>query len=158
MTVTRDAETQRQTELRQINYKKPSLGGLRGITALASTDTISVIVQTLAPGGRQGLHAHGAYDGFYFVLAGRARFYGRDNQLFAEVGPNEGIFVPRGTPYAFEAAGREVQLLAIDGIDKTVKDTFVSHEPGSEIVNFEFFSPEGTRLNAQKLKMDTTEE
>jgi len=27
-------------------------------------------------------------------------------------------------------AGREVQLLAIDGIDKTVKDTFVSHEPG----------------------------
>ena len=146
-----------KTGLRRVCYAKPSLSGLRGITALASTDTVSVIVQTLAPGGRQGLHAHGAYDGFYFVLAGRARFYGKDDEFFAEIGPSEGVFVPRGTAYAFEAADCEVQLLAIDGIDKTAKDTFVSYEAGSDVVNFEFFSPEGVRLSAQELRMDTGE-
>ena len=140
--------------LRLVSYTKPKLEGLRGISALASTDTLSVIVQTLAPGARQGLHAHGAYDGFYFVLAGRARFYGRDNAPFAEIGPGEAVFVPRGTPYAFEAADGEVQLLAIDGIDKTAEDTFTSYEAGSDVVQFELFAPDGARLDAQVLTMN----
>jgi mannose-6-phosphate isomerase-like protein (cupin superfamily) len=140
--------------LRRVSYKKPQLNGLRGISALASTDTLSVIVQTLAPGARQGLHAHGAYDGFYFVLAGRARFYGRNNVLFAEIGPGEAVFVPRGTPYAFEAADGEVQLLAIDGIDKTADDTFTSYEAGSDVLAFELFAPDGSRLDKQELTMN----
>lgn len=74
-------------QLKRISYAKPALAGLRGISTLATTDVLSAIVQILAPGARQGLHAHGSYDGFYFVLAGRARFYGRDNALFAEIGP-----------------------------------------------------------------------
>jgi len=61
------------------------------------SDIMTVIVQTLAPGARQGLHAHEAYDGFYFVLGGRARFYRGRDDLFAEIGSGQGVFVPRGT-------------------------------------------------------------
>src|ERR1700761_2776329 len=111
-----------QPGLKRISYAKPTLAGLRGISPLASTDVLSAIVQTLGPGMRQGLHAHGSYDGFYFVLAGRARFYGRDNALFAEIGPHEAVLVPRNTPYAFEAVGEEVQLLAINVTDKTAQE------------------------------------
>jgi len=141
--------------LRRISYRKPSLTGQRGMTMLAATDTLVALVQTLAPGARQGLHAHGAYDGFYFVLSGRARFYGKNNELFAEVGPNEGVFVPRNTPYGFEAAEEEVQMLAIDAIDKTVEDTFVSHEDGSDRLTFESFRQDGALLDLQELKMNT---
>jgi mannose-6-phosphate isomerase-like protein (cupin superfamily) len=144
-----------ERQLQRIAYSRPNLSGLRGITPLANTDILSVIVQTLAPGARQGLHAHGSYDGFYYVLAGRARFYGRDNTLFAEIGPGEAVFVPRNTPYAFEAAGEEVQLLAIDAVDKTAADTFRSYEAGSDIVNFELFAPDGTKLESQELRMET---
>jgi len=142
-----------QPGLKLVKYRKPTLSGLRGISALASTDTLSVIVQTLGPGARQGLHAHGAYDGFYFALAGRARFYGEGNALFAEIGPGEAVFVPRGTVYGFEAADGEVELLAIDGIDKTAADSFIAAEPGSDLVRFELFSAEGDRLGGHALEM-----
>ena len=142
-----------QPGLKRISYAKPALTGLRGISALASTDVLSAIVQTLAPGARQGLHAHGSYDGFYFVLAGRARFYGRNNELFAEIGPHEAVLVPRNTPYAFEAAGQEVQLLAINVTDKTAQETFTSYEDGADIVDFELFAADGTRLRHEELKM-----
>jgi mannose-6-phosphate isomerase-like protein (cupin superfamily) len=147
-----------EPQLQRITYAKPILSGLRGITPLANTATLSVIVQTLAPGARQGLHAHGSYDGFYFVLAGRARFYGRDNEFFGEIGPGEAVFVPRNTPYAFEAAGGEVQLLAVDAIDRTVAETFTSYEAGSDVVNFELFTPDGTKLESQELRMKTQAE
>lgn len=149
--------SQSRPGLKRVSYQKPTLSGPRGMTMLAFSDILSVIVQTMAPGARQGLHTHGSYDGFYFVLSGRARFYGRGNELFAEIGPNEGVFVPRGTPYAFEALGGEVQLLAIDATDKTQKETFISHEAGSDKANFEFFAPEGERMETQEFKMDVIE-
>ena len=124
-----------QPGLQRISYAKPTL--LRGISTLVSTDVLSAIVQTLAPGARQGLHAHGSYDGFYFVLAGRTRFYGRNNELFAEIGPHEAVLVPRNTPYAFEAAGEEVQLLAINVTDKTAQETFTAYEDGADSVDFD---------------------
>src|ERR1700759_2128058 len=142
-----------QPQLKRISYAKPALAGLRGISTLASTDILSAIVQTLAPGARPGLHAHGSYDGFYFVLAGRARFYGRNNELFAEIGPHEAVLVPRNTPYAFEAAGDEVQLLAINVTDKTAEETFTAYEDGADIVDFELFGAEGKRLAREEMKM-----
>ena len=143
-----------QPQLKRISYAKPALAGLRGISTLAATDVLSAIVQTLAPGARQGLHAHGSYHGFYFVLAGRARFYRRDNQLFAEIGPHEAVLVPRNTPYAFEAAEEEVQLLAIDVTDKTAQETFTAYEDGADIVDVELFAAEGTRLSQEEMKME----
>ena len=147
-----------QPQLKRISYAKPTLAGLRGISTLASTDVLSAIVQTLAPGARQGLHAHGSYDGFYFVLAGRVRFYGRNNALFAEIGPHEAVLVPRNTPYAFEAAGEEVQLLAINVTDKTARETFTAYEDGADVVDFELFAAGGTRLGHEEMKMEPATE
>jgi mannose-6-phosphate isomerase-like protein (cupin superfamily) len=133
-------------QLQRISFQRPNPRCKRGISALASTDILAAVVQTVLPGGRQPLHAHGSYDGLYFVLKGRARFYGAGNKLFAEVGPHEGVLVPRGVAYAFEAAGEEVQMIAIDAIDKTMKDTFVAHEPHADAVNYELFAADGTPL------------
>jgi mannose-6-phosphate isomerase-like protein (cupin superfamily) len=132
--------------LEHITYCRPNLTGKRGISGLVGTPLLNVVVQTVKPGGRQGLHAHGSYDGFYFVLKGRAKFYGEGNKLFAEVGANEGVLVPHGVAYAFEAADEEVQMLAVDAIDKTLPDTFVCHEPGADARNYELFTAEGAAM------------
>jgi mannose-6-phosphate isomerase-like protein (cupin superfamily) len=147
-------DTNAPTKLQRVTFKKPTLKGKRGISVLTHTPMLAAVVQTLVPGGRQGLHAHGSYDGFYFVLSGRARFYGRGNKMFAEVGPNEGVLVPRGEPYAFEAVDQEVQMIAIDAIDTTAEDTFYSLEDGANAVQFEMFAADGSNLN---LKADRVE-
>jgi mannose-6-phosphate isomerase-like protein (cupin superfamily) len=143
-----ETETAEKPAMRLIDYRKPTLSGARGMSILALSDIMTVIVQTLAPGARQGLHAHEAYDGFYFVLGGRARFHGKDG-VFAEVGTGQGVFVPRGTAYAFEAVDGEAQLLSIDAIDKRVADIFTSYEDGSDAVDYEIFKADGTLRQAK---------
>jgi mannose-6-phosphate isomerase-like protein (cupin superfamily) len=71
-------------------------------------------VQVLRGGGETHLHAHPHLDGFWFILKGRARFHG-ENDLIGDVGPNEGVLLPRGTKYWFEAVGPEpLQVLQIE--------------------------------------------
>ena len=141
--------------MRLIDYKKPTLSGPRGMSILALSDIMTVIVQTLAPSARQGLHAHEAYDGLYFVLGGRARFYrGAAGEVFAEVATGQGVFVPRGTPYSFEAIDGEAQLLSIDAIDKRVADIFTAYEDGSDAVDYEFFAPDGSLQQAKRWTAD----
>jgi mannose-6-phosphate isomerase-like protein (cupin superfamily) len=149
-----EATATEKLAMRVINYRKPSLSRPRGMSILALSDIMTVIVQTLAPGARQGLHAHEAYDGFYFVLGGRARFYGKDGEAFAEIETGQGVFVPRGTPDGFEAVGGEAQLLSIDAIDKRVADIFTSYEDGSDAVDYEFFAPDGTLQTAKRWTAD----
>jgi mannose-6-phosphate isomerase-like protein (cupin superfamily) len=149
-----ETATAEKPAMRLIDYRKPTLSGPRGMSILALSDIMTVIVQTLAPGARQGLHAHEAYDGFYFVLGGRARFYSGAEDVFAEIGTGQGVFVPRGTPYAFEAVGGEAQLLSIDAIDKRVADVFTSYEDGSDAVDYEFFAPDGTLQQAKRWTAD----
>jgi uncharacterized RmlC-like cupin family protein len=133
-----------------ITYARPQLGGPRGMSILALSDIMTVVVQSLGAGARQGLHAHESYDGFYYVLGGRARFFGRDNAVFADLAPGQGVFIPRGTPYGFEAIDGEAQLLSIDAIDKRVPDVFTSYQDGSDSVDYEFFAPDGTLETAQR--------
>jgi mannose-6-phosphate isomerase-like protein (cupin superfamily) len=149
-----DTATVETPAMRLIDYKKPTLSGPRGMSILALSDIMTVIVQTLAPGARQGLHAHEAYDGFYFMLGGRARFYRGAGEVFAEVATGQGVFVPRGTAYAFEAIGGEAQLLSIDAIDKRVADIFTSYEEGSDAVDYEFFAPDGSLQQAKRWTAD----
>ena len=149
-----ETTTTEKPAMRLIDYKKPTLSGPRGMSILALSDIMTVIVQTLAPGARQGLHAHEAYDGFYFVLGGKARFYRGSDDVFAEVSTGQGVFVPRGTAYGFEAVGGEAQLLSIDAIDKRVADIFTSYEDGSDAVDYEFFAPDGTLQQAKRWTAD----
>jgi mannose-6-phosphate isomerase-like protein (cupin superfamily) len=90
-------------------YAKPTLvKAKRGIAPLVRSDILFSAVQVIREGGENSLHSHSAMDGFWFVLQGRARFYGEGDKLIAEIGRHEGVFVPRNAPYWFESAGDEV--------------------------------------------------
>jgi mannose-6-phosphate isomerase-like protein (cupin superfamily) len=117
----------------------------RALVPLARSDTLLSMVQIFRPGGgEQEMHTHTAMDGFWFVLRGRARFYGEGDVLVADLGEHEGIFVPRNMKYWFEAGDCEqLELLQVEAIDHRIKNEmirFVDKKPG--IV--EVYSPEGS--------------
>jgi len=65
---------------------------------------------------------------------GRARFYGKDNVLLAELGPMQGVHIPRGFYYWFERAGTEVlELLQTEAIDKTVVNRRLDATPSKDL-------------------------
>ena len=103
-------------------YESPvDLAKPKGIARLCRSDIIYSSVQILAEGGENNLHAHSAQDGIWIVLKGRARFYGKDDALLAELAPLQGIHIPRGFYYWFEKAGEErLEILQIEAIDKTI--------------------------------------
>jgi mannose-6-phosphate isomerase-like protein (cupin superfamily) len=91
------------------------------ITRLARTDRMLANVQVLKTGGENNLHSHKHLDGFWMVLAGRVRFYGDGDEVLAELGPHEGILVPRHFKYWFESVGDEpLQLLQVESFDVAI--------------------------------------
>ncbi len=99
-------------------YEKPTLTRSKAVTMLAKTDHIVCGVQTIREGGENNLHAHNHLDGFWFVLSGRARFHTSDDEVVAELGRYEGILVPMGYKYWFEAIGDdELELLQVEASD-----------------------------------------
>jgi mannose-6-phosphate isomerase-like protein (cupin superfamily) len=103
-------------------YESPDeLTKPKGIARLCRSDIIYSSVQILKEGGENNLHAHSAQDGIWIVLKGRARFYGKDDVLLTELGPLQGLHIPRGFYYWFEKAGAErLEILQVEAIDKTV--------------------------------------
>jgi mannose-6-phosphate isomerase-like protein (cupin superfamily) len=111
-------------QARSIKYLKPPTKNTKALVKLCQTDRMIGIVQVLAKGGETNLHSHKHLDGFWFVLSGRVRFYGSENRLLGEYGRYEGILVPRGCPYWFEAVGEEeVELLQVEAFDVAISDT-----------------------------------
>jgi mannose-6-phosphate isomerase-like protein (cupin superfamily) len=105
----------------------------KAIVRLCRSDIMYSNVQVLREGGENNLHAHSAQDGVWLVLKGRARFYGRDNALLAELGPMQGIHIPRGFYYWFERAGTEVlELLQVEAIDKSVENRRLDATPAKD--------------------------
>jgi mannose-6-phosphate isomerase-like protein (cupin superfamily) len=103
-------------------YAPPQLpeGKFEGkvITRLARTDRMMANLQVLKSGGENNLHSHRHLDGFWMVLSGRVRFYGEGDELVAELGPKEGVLVPRNFKYWFEAVGDEpLELLQVESFD-----------------------------------------
>lgn len=130
-------------EAQPFRYRRPELKGTRGIAPLARSDILFSAVQVIRKGGENTLHSHSAMDGFWFVLKGRARFYGEADRLIAEIGEHEGVFVPRDVPYWFESVGDEVlELLQVEAIDKRIPNKLTRHAP-KKIQSMEVFKPEG---------------
>ena len=75
------------------------------VTSAAQTDLISCSIQVIAHGGETNLHAHNGSDAIWLVLDGKARFYTTDNEVVGIVEKNQGLVIPRGTPYWFESEG-----------------------------------------------------
>src|SRR5438132_1646226 len=72
---------------------------------LARTEILGVGVQVVsADGGETNLHSHPAFDSFWLVMDGQATFYGEEDQIVAELGKNELVMIPAGTPYWFKSS------------------------------------------------------
>lgn len=101
----------------------------KGVIRLVQSDILFGNVQVISEGGDNNLHSHAGMDGFWFVLSGRARFYGPTNaSIIAEVGPKEGVFIPRNFPYWFEKVGDEtLEILQIEAIDRSVRNERVDY-------------------------------
>ena len=113
------------------SYKKPeAFKGVKAGILLAQTDLVRARVQVIREGGANNLHWHLGVDTVWMVLKGRARFYGPDNVLIADLGVHEGMVTPRGNQYWFESAGEEeLELLQIAAFEKSVRARKVDMEP-----------------------------
>lgn len=60
-------------------------------------------------------------DGVYYVVKGRAKFYGEGDVVIGDVGPNEGMLITRGFKYWFESTGDEaLQILLVHAFDRSM--------------------------------------
>jgi len=79
-------------------------------TPLARTDNMWAILKVYASGGENGLHTHPNEDHTFLVLQGKARYYDADGN-HTDVGKHEGIMLPAGAYYWFEAISKEPLVL-----------------------------------------------
>lgn len=86
------------------------------VTLLTRTDRVVAAVQVIRNGGENNLHSHKHLDGVWTVLSGRAKFYGPGDVLMADLGPLEGILVPRNVQYWFES-GDPDEVLVIHQVE-----------------------------------------
>jgi mannose-6-phosphate isomerase-like protein (cupin superfamily) len=91
----------------------PLLESGKTSTRLVRSDLMSAAVQVVANGGETNLHKHPADEAVWYVLAGKARFYTVGDEVVATLAANEGLLVPRDTPYWFESVSDPGENLVI---------------------------------------------
>ncbi len=97
---------------------------------LCRTPLLDADIQVLGDRGANNLHSHSGNDGFWFVLKGRAKFYDQDDNVFADLGPMQGVLIEHDTPYWFEGSGGDLlEILHVGAIDPRVDDQRVDHRP-----------------------------
>ncbi len=84
---------------------------------LASTDLLSIKIKCYAEGGENALHTHPAEDHTFIVLAGKAKFFGKDGEI-GVLAKNQGILVPQGFYYKYESCGDEPLVVLRLGAEK----------------------------------------
>lgn len=137
---------QASTQMKVFRYAAPeNVKRSRALVPLVKTQTLLSMVQIFrGGGGEQELHMHTAMDGFWFVLNGRAKFYGEGDELIADLGPHEGILVPSGAKYWFEAGDCEqLELLQVEAIDHRTRNEVVYYADRKRSV-VEVYEPDGT--------------
>jgi len=77
---------------------------------VASTDNMWVNLKVYAGGGENGLHNHSGEDHFHLILSGSACFYGPRGEQ-RKCGQYEGIMLPAGCYYRFQATSKEPLIL-----------------------------------------------
>jgi mannose-6-phosphate isomerase-like protein (cupin superfamily) len=102
----------------QATVKKPAFFKLRAQmlekgrtnTPLARTNNMWATLKVYASGGENGLHTHPKEDHTFIVLQGSARYYDADGG-HVDVRKHEGIMLPAGAYYWFEATSKEPLVL-----------------------------------------------
>lgn len=109
-------------EIQPFRYERPETESPKKVLWLARTDRLFATMQVIRKGGETNLHSHSHLDGFWYVLAGRGRFYSDHTKLACEIGPNEGVLIPRGVKYWFEAIGDDpLELIQVECSDVAMK-------------------------------------
>jgi mannose-6-phosphate isomerase-like protein (cupin superfamily) len=91
---------------------------VKQVTNLCRTEMMKAAVHYVRRGGENNLHSHPGRDEIFFILKGRVRVYGIDDELVAELGPHEGVLIPRDFRYWYESTGDEVlELLQVAAAD-----------------------------------------
>ncbi|HET9149329.1 MAG TPA: cupin domain-containing protein [Alphaproteobacteria bacterium] len=104
----------------------PLLDQGRSNTPLAHTENMWVTLKVYASGGENGLHTHPNEDHTFIVMQGKARYYGPDG-VIGDRGPFEGIMLPAGAYYWFEAISSEPLVLLRIG------SRTGAHDPGGRL-------------------------
>jgi mannose-6-phosphate isomerase-like protein (cupin superfamily) len=107
--------------LRPFAYVRPETGefGTKGLFKLGRGEIIRSVVQIVKyKGGENNLHYHTHVETFWWVIRGSARFYGPNDVVLGEFGPNEGIITPRFSRYWFEnVLPEDLELLQVAASD-----------------------------------------
>ena len=93
----------------EVGKVRPQLVSRGKTTArIVQAGNLSIGVQVAAAdGGETNLHSHPNSDSAWMVLAGRAIFYTVGDRVIAELGKNEIVSIPAGTPYWFDVADKD---------------------------------------------------
>lgn len=103
---------------------------------LLRTETLTVSAQIINAGGETNMHSHTNADEAWIVTAGRARFYGvsddpkKEEEIVAELGPREGIMIPKGVAYWFESASDDqLELYRVSSVYNDIAAERVNYQP-----------------------------
>ena len=119
------------------------------VTILSRTDRVVAAVQVIRSGGENNLHSHSHLDGVWTVLSGRAKSYGPGDELMADLGPMEGILIPRGCKYWFESSDPDQTLIihqveasdiSMVSIQDLIKDR-INHAPPKPLLESTLVAP-----------------
>ena len=98
-----------------LQAKLPTQG--RSDIPLAATAGMSVILKAYAAGGENELHAHLHEDHLFLVMQGTAEFFGSGNRSLGVLQHYQGILIPKGAYYRFEAGpGKSLVMLRIGAV------------------------------------------
>jgi mannose-6-phosphate isomerase-like protein (cupin superfamily) len=113
--VSEDTHLAAEAAIKRFKYEKPAKYDRKKVSVrLAQGDLVRGMIQVAKEGGENNLHYHANVDGFWMVLSGKVRFYGPGDTLIAELGPREGLVIPRYARYWFENAGdEELEILLV---------------------------------------------
>ena len=100
--------------MRAFHYERPASNDVKTIAWLVKDPQFTVAVQIVKDGGENNLHFHTNASQVYFVIAGQVRFHGVGDCVIADLGSQQGIFIPAGARYWFEKTGEDdLQMLQI---------------------------------------------
>ena len=116
-------------------YEKPDLSTIdrrRKTVWLGTTQRLFATIQAHREGGEVTLHSHTHLDGFWFVLSGRVRFYSDETTVCADLGSMQGVLIPRGEKYWFQAYGPEdLEIFQIECSDRAMTKEEARAERGA---------------------------
>lgn len=113
--VSEETHLKAEAAIKRFKYEKPAKYDRKKVSVrLAQGELVRGMIQVAKEGGENNLHYHANVDGFWMVLSGKVRFYGPGDKLIAELGPKEGLMIPRFARYWFENAGDdELEILLV---------------------------------------------